>query len=161
MPVCKSTSRIKPIPFLLVSPEDGITASISSSACPALAKGWVRFGVAPNFRTCPLYREESAYMKQEFSAARGPASLAIFKKQNDLAMSNENIPKFYVIENKIVSNSERPDDEPARGEKMKDSLAMLLKTRGDKISENRSLAMLMIIKAIRQVSRDIDEKTSC
>ena len=76
-------------------------------------------------------------------------------------MSNENIPKFYVIENKIVSNSERPDDEPARGEKMKDSLAMLLKTRGDKISENRSLAMLMIIKAIRQVSRDIDEKTSC
>ena len=44
------------------------------------------------------------------------------------------------------------------GGKMKDSLAMLLKTNGGKMSVYGSLAMLMKIKGLQVVSRDIDEK---
>ena len=41
---------------------------------------------------------------------------------------------------------------------MKDSLAMLLKTHGEKMSENRPLAMLMIINELKSFSGDVDEK---
>jgi len=40
---------------------------------------------------------------------------------------------------------------------MKESLAMLLKTHGEKMSENCSLAMLMKKKKIKLLSGDIDE----
>jgi hypothetical protein len=41
---------------------------------------------------------------------------------------------------------------------MKDSLAMLLKTNGDKVSVFRSLAMLMKTHDLKLVSGDVDEK---
>jgi hypothetical protein len=41
---------------------------------------------------------------------------------------------------------------------MKDSLAMLMKTHGEKMSDNRSLAMLMIINELKSFSGDVDEK---
>ena len=44
-----------------------------------------------------------------------------------------------------------------RGENMKDSLAMLLKTNGEKMSFYGSLAMLMKINQLKSFSRDIDE----
>ena len=43
---------------------------------------------------------------------------------------------------------------------MKDSLAMLMKTNGGKMSIYGSLAMLMKIKDVYFVSRDVDEKHS-
>ena len=45
-----------------------------------------------------------------------------------------------------------------RGENMKDSLAMLMKTSVGKMSVYRSLAMLMKTNDVHVVSRDIDEK---
>jgi len=41
---------------------------------------------------------------------------------------------------------------------MKDSLAMLLKTHGEKMSENRPLAMLMKQNDSKSLSGDVDEK---
>jgi len=41
---------------------------------------------------------------------------------------------------------------------MKDSLAMLLKTNGGKMSVFSSLAMLMKIQGLFLLSRDVDEK---
>ena len=41
---------------------------------------------------------------------------------------------------------------------MKDSLAMLLKTHGEKMSDNRALAMLMIINELKSLSGDVYEK---
>jgi len=41
---------------------------------------------------------------------------------------------------------------------MKDSLAMLLKTNGEKMSVFRSLAMLMKNNDLKLSSRDVDEK---
>jgi hypothetical protein len=45
-----------------------------------------------------------------------------------------------------------------RGGKMKDSLAMLLKTNGGKMSGFSSLAMLMKKQDLSKRSRDVDEK---
>ena len=45
-----------------------------------------------------------------------------------------------------------------RGEKMKDSLAMLLKINGGKMSDFWPLAMLMKTNDLFSLSRDIDEK---
>jgi len=44
------------------------------------------------------------------------------------------------------------------GEIMKDSLAMLLKTNGGKMSAFASLAMLLKRQWVISVSRDVDEK---
>jgi len=41
---------------------------------------------------------------------------------------------------------------------MKESLAMLLKTHGEKMTENRSLAMLMKPNRLKSLSGDVDEK---
>jgi hypothetical protein len=41
---------------------------------------------------------------------------------------------------------------------MKESLAMLLKTHGEKMSENRPLAILMKTNELKWLSRDVDEK---
>jgi hypothetical protein len=48
--------------------------------------------------------------------------------------------------------------EKSRGENMKVSLAMLLKTRIEKMSENCSLAMLMKKNELKSLSGDVDEK---
>jgi hypothetical protein len=40
---------------------------------------------------------------------------------------------------------------------MKGSLAMLLKTNGEKMSDHRPLAMLLKIHVLQRVSRDVDE----
>ena len=45
-----------------------------------------------------------------------------------------------------------------RGENMEDSLAMLLKTNVEKMSESRSLAMLMKANELKSLSGDVDEK---
>jgi hypothetical protein len=47
---------------------------------------------------------------------------------------------------------------PTRGEKMKDSFAMLLKTNGGKMSLLRSIAMLLKIRELNAYSRHFDEK---
>jgi hypothetical protein len=43
---------------------------------------------------------------------------------------------------------------------MQHRLAMLLKTNGGKMSDNRSLAMLMKTNELKVVSRDVDENKS-
>ena len=73
-------------------------------------------------------------------------------------MIREHLSKMHVTESKAVSSYQAPHDEKTRGEKMKDSLAMLLKTNGGKMSVYRPLAMLMKTKDVHVVSRDIDEK---
>jgi hypothetical protein len=40
---------------------------------------------------------------------------------------------------------------------MKESLAMLMKTNGEKMSDNRSLAMLMKSNELKSLSGDVDE----
>jgi hypothetical protein len=45
-----------------------------------------------------------------------------------------------------------------RGEKMQESLAMLLKTNRDKLSDHCSLAMLMKQNDLKSLSGDVDEK---
>ncbi|MGD1102902.1 MAG: hypothetical protein ABSA59_12630 [Terriglobia bacterium] len=41
---------------------------------------------------------------------------------------------------------------------MQDGLAMLLKTNGEKMSDNRPLAMLMKRNELKSLSGDVDEK---
>jgi hypothetical protein len=52
--------------------------------------------------------------------------------------------KFYLVDMQGVNGSRGSARKKTRERKMQDSLAMLLKTNGGKMSENGSLAMLMI-----------------
>jgi hypothetical protein len=67
----------------------------------------------------------------------------MYQKKNGLTINGENLVKIYVAENKIVSSFLIGAWQKTRGEKMKDSLAMLLKTHGEKMSVYGSLAILM------------------
>jgi hypothetical protein len=58
-------------------------------------------------------------------------------------VNGDNIAKPYLIESKIVIRLLGLGSQKTRGENMKDSLAMLLKTNVEKMPENRSLAMLL------------------
>jgi len=66
---------------------------------------------------------------------------------------------MYVIEIKKVNLSCPGQGEKTRGEKMKDSLAMLLKTHAEKMSIYGLLAMLMKISQLHHVSGDVDDNT--
>jgi hypothetical protein len=72
-------------------------------------------------------------------------------------MENQNLLKFYLAEIKRVNSNEASRCEKTRGGRMKKSLAMLLKTHVEKMSENRSLAVLMKTKQLKSLSRDVDE----
>jgi hypothetical protein len=52
----------------------------------------------------------------------------------------------------------REPERKTRGGNMKVSLAMLLKTHVEKMSENRSLAMLMKSNELKLLSGDVNEK---
>jgi len=67
----------------------------------------------------------------------------MFRKQKGLTMNCENPAKIYVIEIKIVSSFPWRGLQKTRGDKMKVSLAMLLKTNVEKMSVYQPLAMLM------------------
>jgi len=62
---------------------------------------------------------------------------------------------------KQLANSRGRNAKNKKGAKMKDSLAMLLKTNGGKMSDFEPLAMLMRIKGLFLFSRDIDENKGC
>ena len=66
---------------------------------------------------------------------------------------------MYLIEIKTVIDSWRRSGEKRGGEKMKESLAMLMKTNGGNMSDYRSLAMLLKTQDLPIVSGDVDEKT--
>jgi len=66
--------------------------------------------------------------------------------------------EFQVYEIKAVNCTASRSSDKSQGENMKDSLAMLLKTNGEKMSDNRSLAMLMKTMELLYVSRDVHEK---
>jgi hypothetical protein len=66
--------------------------------------------------------------------------------------------KVQVIEFKTVTLFLGDWTRKTRGEKMKDSLAMLLKTNVEKMSVIGSLAILMKTNQLYLVSRDVDEK---
>jgi len=85
-------------------------------------------------------------------------SLAMFRKRKGLAINSQNLEKIYVIEKKVVSLFRGAVQRKTRGGKMKVSLAMLLKTHGEKMSENRSLTMLMKKSQLKHPSGDVDEK---
>jgi hypothetical protein len=70
---------------------------------------------------------------------------------------NQNFSKLYLIQIKRVSLSSGSRREKTRGENMKDSLAMLLKTNVEKMSENQSLAMLLKPNELKSFSGDVDE----
>jgi hypothetical protein len=69
-----------------------------------------------------------------------------------------NEPKGQVIEFKSVIFTALPSSKKARGENMKVSLAMLLKTHVEKMSVLCLLAMLMIKNELKSLSGDVDEK---
>jgi hypothetical protein len=74
-------------------------------------------------------------------------------------MDCEILAKIYLLEIKIVrSSSDAKVRKETRGGNVKVSLAMLLKTNVEKMSENRSLAMLMKPKELKSLSGDVDEK---
>ena len=66
---------------------------------------------------------------------------------------------MYLIEIKTVIDSWRRSGEKRGGEKMQESLAMLMKTNGGNMSDYMSLAMLVKTKDLPIVSGDVDEKT--
>ena len=86
------------------------------------------------------------------------ADLAIYQKVKGLAVESQNLSKLYLIQIKRVSLNYGSRGEKTRGEKMKDSFAMLLKTNGEKMSVYRPLAMLMKKNELKSLSRDVDEK---
>ena len=78
-----------------------------------------------------------------------------------LPLKNPNPKKFYLIVNNILNRFSVARPRKTRGEKMKDSLAMLLKTNGGKMSLLASLAMLLKKQLVIFVSRDVDENKGC
>jgi len=77
-------------------------------------------------------------------------------------VSSQNFQKPYLIHVKRVSQNCMSWGEKTRGEKMKDSLAMLLKTSIEKMSVCTSLAMLMKKNELKWLSRDVyEKKMSC
>ena len=72
-------------------------------------------------------------------------------------MASANLAKFHLIESKIVIHLLRCGLQKTRGENMKVSLAMLLKTNVEKMAENRSLTMLMKSKELKSLSGDVYE----
>ncbi len=73
-------------------------------------------------------------------------------------MKSINPAKRYVIQNKLDTVIVVAMWRKTRGENMKESLAMLLKTNIEKMSAFRSLAMLMKTNNIKFFSGDVDEK---
>jgi len=73
-------------------------------------------------------------------------------------VESQNLKKLYLIQFKRVSQSRGSRREKTRGENMKDSLVMLLKTNGEKMPETRSLAMLMKPNELKSISGDVDER---
>ena len=73
-------------------------------------------------------------------------------------MNSEILAKTYIFEIKIVSQpSAAKALEMKGGVNMKDSLAMLLKTNVEKMSDNQPLAMLMNQKELKSLSGDVHE----
>ena len=68
------------------------------------------------------------------------------------------LSKLYLIQIKRVILKCGSRKEKTRGEKMKESLAKLLKTNAEKMSENWSLAMLMKANELKSLPGDVDEK---
>jgi hypothetical protein len=73
-------------------------------------------------------------------------------------MNGENSEKIHVIETKTVNSIPADGFEKARGEKMKVSSIMLLKTHGENLSETGLSIMLMKIKQIKAALHYIHEK---
>ena len=69
-------------------------------------------------------------------------------KQKRLAMKSRNLPKSYVIETKPVSELVAARSRKTRGEKMKVSSIMLLKTNVGKVSETGLSIILMKTKIV-------------
>ena len=83
--------------------------------------------------------------------ARCPDRLAFplcTSKQKGLAMKNGNLARCYIVENKIVISLLIAGSEKTRGEKMKVSSIMLLKTNGGKMSEIGLSIMFMKRKVV-------------
>ncbi len=66
-----------------------------------------------------------------------------YTKITELGLKSRNLKKFHLIVNNEVNRFSMTRSQKTRGEKMKDSLAMLLKTNGGKMSVLASLAMLL------------------
>jgi hypothetical protein len=75
-----------------------------------------------------------------------------------LAVESQRRSKLYLIQFKGFRLNCGSRREKTRGENMKVSLAMLLKTHVEKMSEKRSLAMLMKPNELKSLSGDVDEK---
>jgi hypothetical protein len=88
-------------------------------------------------------------------------SLAIDQIKKGLSVMSRDLLKFYLIQIKIVIVRGRNRGQRNAGGKMKDSLAMLLKTNGEKMTENTSLAMLMKAHELKLLSGDVIENRSC
>jgi hypothetical protein len=80
------------------------------------------------------------------------------RKTKGLAVGRENHSKLYPIQVKRVSLNCGSRERKSRGGNMKVSLAMLLKTHVEKMSEKGSLAMLMKSNELKSLSGDVDEK---
>jgi 5-carboxymethyl-2-hydroxymuconate isomerase len=88
----------------------------------------------------------------------GPKSLAMCQIIKRLSVESQTRSKLYPIRFKRVSLNCGSGTEKTRRENMKVSLAMLLKTHVEKMSENRSLAMLMKSKELKSLSGDVYER---
>ena len=80
------------------------------------------------------------------------------RKQKGLATASENFLEMYIIETKIDSHFKGSGRQETRGEKMKVSSTMLLKTNGEKMSVFRLSTMLMKTQELNPSFHDIDER---
>jgi len=124
------------------------------NACQAGASGW-NLGLGGGLSTlfCDLaFRQCSPIVPSRVLSC--PGSLIpcpgrsyclsrCFTKIRELAARSQNPQNVYLVVNRMVSRFPIVRVRKTRGEKMKDSLAMLFKTNGGKMSVLVSLAMLL------------------
>jgi hypothetical protein len=78
--------------------------------------------------------------------------------QKELAIYGENFPKLYVFENKSVTPFPARSSKKTRGENMKVSPIMLLKTHVEKMSETGHAIICMKTRNIKVARHYIYEK---
>ena len=118
----------------------------------------IRGESAGTFRSRPEHREGSARVPTGRDATKGPGSPRCARKQRGLVMNWDNLAKTYVDETKIVGSFCAAGWEKTRGENMKVSSTMLLKTNGGKMSLSRLSTRLLKKPGLCSSLHDVYEK---
>ena len=113
----------------------------------------------PLFPGCPVPGPAVSKLPNATSPhpVRGSCLSRCYTKVKGLAVNGQDLKKMYLVANRVVNRFLIVRSRKTRGEKMQDSLAMLLKTNGGKMSVYGLLAMLMKICELYVLSRDVEE----